>query len=35
MQDGFIKVGCATSDVVVASPIENAKNIIKKMVNSL
>jgi len=31
MQDGFIKVGCATSDVVVASPIENAKNIIKKI----
>lgn len=31
MKDGFIKVGCATSDVVVASPLENAKNIIKKM----
>lgn len=31
MKDGFIKVGCATSDVIVASPLENAKNIIKKI----
>ena len=29
MKDGFIKVGCATSDVVVANPLKNAKNIIK------
>lgn len=31
MEHGYIKVGCATSDVVVANPIVNAKNIIKKI----
>jgi len=31
MRDGFIRVGAATSNVVVANPIENARNIIEKI----
>lgn len=31
MRDGFIKVGCATNDVVVANPRVNAKSIIDNM----
>ncbi len=31
MKDGFIKVGVATNDIVVANPIQNAKNIIKRI----
>lgn len=31
MKNGYIKVGCATCDIVVANPIANAKNIIKKI----
>lgn len=31
MKDGFIKVGCATNELIVANPLENAKSIIKIM----
>lgn len=31
MRDGFIRVGAATSNVVVANPIENARNIVEKI----
>ena len=31
MRDGFVKVGAATNEIIVANPLENAKNIIKKI----